>query len=230
MHEDTNLEILLHQENLEQRRHWKVLSFALMFVVAVLMALVCYLAVKVSEKREVVRYVEFSTKGNFGFKVLTNSNINITQKKLLIEQQLQQYIIKRVSNVASKKHSSDDLDANDIKLVNALSSKEVYFQYESELMRIYNESDFVSRKIHILSFNELEDRRYRFDFNTIDTLPDGTKSATMRWVVHVRYDLIDPNDIKTNDHKELNPLGIKITSYRGDLDTQQKLNIEDVTK
>lgn len=232
---EASVEILLHQENLEQRRHWKVLSFAMIFVVLVETGLLCYMSVKIAEKKEVVRYVEFSTKGNFGFKVLPDSNMNVPQKKLLIEQQLQQYVSNRVANVVSKKYGENEIDSSKFKFVVALSAKEVVKQYENEMMKIYENADFSKRDIHILSFSEIEDRKYRFDFKTIDTVEDKkskapAKKIEQRWVVHVKYDLIDPNDSKLVENKEANPLGIKVTYYRGDLDSQQKINIADATK
>lgn len=232
---EESVEILLHQENLEQRRHWKVLSFAMIFVVLVETGLLCYMSVKIAQKKEVVRYVEFSMKGNFGFKILPDSNINVSQKKLLIEQQLQQYVTNRVSNVVSKKYGESEIDSGKLKFVIALSTKEVAQQYENEIMKIYENTDFARRDIHILSFSEIDERKYRFDFKTIDTVEDKKSKAPankveQRWVVYVKYDLIDPNDLKLNESKEANPLGIKITYYRGDLDSQQKINIDDATK
>ena len=226
--EEQHLDIptLLHKEGLEQRAKWQAIACVLMFVVVILTILVGFMSIKVAEKREVVRYVEFSTKGNFGFKVLPDSSINISQKKLLIEQQLQQYVTNRVSNVATRKNDEVEIDSNKFNFVAALSSKAVAEQVQTEMMKIYENAEFITRDIFILSFSEIEDRKYRFDFKTIDTFKDE-KVVEQRWVVHVKYDLVDPNDIKANEHKELNPLGVKVTYYRGDLDRQQKINITD---
>jgi len=223
-HLDTST--LFHKESLEQRARWQVLACVLMFVVVIETILVGFMSIKVAEKREVVRYVEFSTKGNFGFKVLPESNINISQKKLLIEQQLQQYVTNRVSNVATRKNDETEIDSNKFNFVAALSSKAVAEQVQTEMMKIYENAEFITRDIFILSYSEIEDRKYRFDFKTIDTFKDE-QVVEQRWVVHVKYDLVDPNDIKANEHKELNPLGVKVTYYRGDIDRQQKINITD---
>jgi type IV secretory pathway component VirB8 len=215
---------LLHKENLEQRQKWQVFSFAMIAVIVIETMLICFLSVKLADKKEVIRYVEFSKKGDFGFKVLPESNLDLSQQKLLIAQQLQQYVVDRVSNVVSKKSGSAEIEAPKIQFVFALSSREVHSQYQSELMRIYNEADFIKREIQILSSSEIEDRKYRFDFKTIDILPND-KINEQRWVVYLKYDLLDPNELKVNEHKEINPLGIKITYYRGDVDRKQKVDV-----
>jgi len=217
--------LLLHKENLEQRQKWQIISLILVIVVALETILITYLSVKISTKKETVRYVEFSERGDFGFKVLPESNIDLSQKKLLIEQQLQQYVMNRVSNVASKKLNNNEIDNSKVKFVNALSSRDVSNQYSTELFRIYNESAFTKRDVHMFSFSEVENRKYRFDFKTIDTYPSGEKEE-QRWVVYLKYQIVDSNDLKINQHKEINPLGIKITYYRGDIDQQQKIDIE----
>lgn len=223
----TDTTLLLHQENLQQRRIWQDMSFFLAMIIIIETVTIGYLSARLATKREVVRYVEFSEKGNFGFKVLPASNINLAQRKLLIEQQLKQYVVNRVSNVASKKLENNEIDSSKVKYVDAFNSRETATQYTDELMRIYNEAEFDKRDIHILSYSEVEDRKYRFDFETIDTYPTG-ETDVKRWVVYIKYDLLDPNDLNINKHKELNPLGVKITYYRGDVDQQQKMNIENV--
>lgn len=224
-----DIPLLLHKENLEQRHKWQVFSYALLSVVVIETILISFLSIKLSEKKEIVRYVEFSERGNFGFKVLPSSDIDLNQRKLLIEQQLQQYVSDRVSNVVSKKYGEVEVDAPKVKFVSAFSSREVNNQYQSEILKIYNEADFVKRDIQILSSSETEDRKYRFDFKTIDTLPND-KINEQRWVVYLKYDILDPNELKVNEHKELNPLGIKITYYRGDIDRRQKVNINNIAK
>jgi type IV secretory pathway component VirB8 len=222
-------EILLHQQMLEQRHKWQFLSFILMFIVVVQTVLIGFLTVKVANKKESVRYVEFSERGDFGFKVVQDSNIDLSQKKLLIEQQLEQYVVDRVTNVVAKKSGTTEIDSPKVQFVSAFSSKDVHKQYEGELLRIYNEATFTKRDINILSFSEIEERKYRFDFETIDSLPNN-KIIKKRWVVHLKYDLLDPNELKINEHKEINPLGVKITYYRGDVDRKQKVNVHQATR
>lgn len=217
---------ILHKDNLEQRQRWMLISFGLILVVTLETMMICYLSTQVAAKKEVVRYVEFSERGDFGFKILPESNMNLSQKKLLIEQQLQQYVVDRVSNVASKKSGLTEVEAPKVKFVSALSSREVVTQYSTEMMRLYNEGDFTKRDIQILSFSEIENRKYRFDFKTIDTTTDG-RPVEQRWVVYLKYQLLDPNDLKISEHKEINPLGIKITYYRGDVDRQHKVDIKE---
>ena len=217
---------ILHKDNLEQRQRWMLISFGLILVVTLETMVICYLSTQVATKKEVIRYVEFSERGDFGFKVLPESNMSLSQKKLLIEQQLQQYVIDRVSNVASKKSGLTEVVAPKVNFVSALSSREVVNQYSAEVMKIYNESDFTKRDIQILSFSEIENRKYRFDFNTIDITTEG-KPVEQRWVVYLKYQLLDPNELKINEHKEINPLGIKITYYRGDVDRQHKIDIKE---
>jgi len=221
--------VILHGEILKQIRSWKSIAFILIGILSLETILLFFLGVKLSEKREVVRYVEFSTKGDFGFKVLPESNLNLSERKLLIEQQLKNYVSYRVANVTAKKYDQNGengIDSNQVKFVIALNSKDVNAQYQSEMMRIYNEGDFISRNIHIFSYSEIEDRKYRFDFETIDKLENGQEIRN-RWVVYIKYELIDPNDQKLNEHKELNPLGVKVIFYRGDIDTQQNMRVED---
>lgn len=218
---------ILHKENLEQRQKWMLFCFGLILVVTVETILIGYLAIKASENKEVVKYVEFSERGDFGFKVLTDSNMDLSQRKLLIEQQLQKYVTDRVTNVISKKAGLNDVDAQKVKFISALSSREVANQYSAEVMKIYNEADFARRDVEILSFSEVEQRKYRFDFNTIDTAKDG-KETKQRWVVYIKYDLLNPNELKLSSHKEINPLGVKITFYRGDADRQNSINIKQV--
>jgi type IV secretory pathway component VirB8 len=220
---DTTL--LLHQENLLQRRAWKFFSIFLVIIIIAQVAVISFLSKLVSEKREVVKYVEFSDRGDFAFRVLPEGGIDISQRKLLIEQQLQQYVINRISNVASKKQGNREIDSNKIKFVAALSSKQVSEQYEAEVFRIYNEADFIRREVSILSNSELEDRKYRYDFITTDILENG-ETLEQRWVVYIRYDLVDPNTLTVKEHKAINPLGVKITYYRGDIDTKSKINIQ----
>jgi type IV secretory pathway component VirB8 len=216
--------LLYHKQALEQRQKWQFFSFLLIFVIVLETILVGFLSVKVANKKEEVRYVEFSERGDFGFKVLPESNINLSQKKLLIEQQLEQYVVNRVTNVVSQKSGSTEIDAPKVKFVSAFSSRDVRRQYEGEMMRIFKEATFLKRDIEIMSFSEIEPRKYRFDFETIDTLANN-KINKKRWVVHMKYDLLDPNEIKVNEHKELNPLGVKITYYRGDVDRKQKVDV-----
>lgn len=221
-----DIPIILHRDSLEQRQKWMLFCFGLILVVTLETIVICILSVQVASKKEVVRYVEFSERGDFGFKILPESNMNLSQKKLLIEQQLQQYVIDRVTNVASKKAGITEIDSPKVKFVAALSSREISNQYSSEMLRLFNEADFVKRDIQILSFSEVENRRYRFDFKTIDSLSNGGVEE-QRWVVYLKYDLLDPNDLRINEHKEANPLGIKITYYRGDVDRQHKINIKE---
>ena len=97
-------------------------------------------------------------------------------------------------------------------------------------MRIYNDGVFYKREIHILSSSHDpdEDRKYRFDFKTIDTLKDGERDE-QRWVVYLKYEILNVNDLKYNEHKKANPLGIKITYYRGDLDKRRTVNIKEAS-
>ncbi len=229
MEENFDSAIILHHEVLKQLSSWKRVSFILIAILSLETLLLFFMGVKLSEKREVVRYVEFSTKGDFGFKVLPEANINISERKLLIEQQLKQYVSYRVTNVATKKfdqNGENGISAEQVKFIISHNSKLLNTQYQSEVMRIYNEGDFISRNIHILSFSEIEDRKYRFDFETIDAL-ENEQEIRRRWVVYIKYELLDSNEQKLNEHKELNPLGIKIIYYRGDIDQQQNMRVED---
>lgn len=222
-----NMALMVHRDNLEQRHKWQLFCFGLVLIVTIETIAISYLSIQVAAKKEVVRYVEFSERGDFGFRILPESNMDLSQKKLLIEQQLQQYVINRVTNVVSKKSGNTDVEAPKVKFITALSSRGVVNQYSTELMRIFNESDFNKRDIQILSFSEIETRKYRFDFNTIDATDDG-KTHEQRWVVYLKYELLDPNELKISQHKEINPLGIKITYYRGDVDRQHKADIKEV--
>ena len=222
-----DITLLLHKENLEQRQKWQLISFVMISVILIETLFLCFLSHKVAQKKEVVRYVEFSEKGDFGFKILPSLDINLSQRKLLIEQQLQQYVLNRVANVATKESGESEVDNNNIKFVFAFSSKKISEQYESELLKIYNEAKFIKRDVQILSFSEIEERKYRFDFKTIDVLADGRRNEK-RWVVYLRYDLVDPNSFKIEAHKEINPLGVKITYYRGDIDRKQKIEVQNV--
>lgn len=229
MEEHFDSAVILHHEILKQIRGWKRISFILVFILSLETTLVFFFGVKLSEKREVVKYVEFSTKGDFGFRVLPEASINVSERKLMIEQQLKQYVTYRTVNVATKRYDQNGengISTEQVKFVIAHNSKDVNLQYQSEIMRIYNEGDFISRDIHILSFSEIEDRKYRFDFETIDHL-ENEKELRRRWVVYMKYDLMDANEQNLNEHKEINPLGIKITYYRGDIDQKQNMRVED---
>lgn len=224
---DTNISTYIHQENLKNSRFWKEFAGWLLALMIVLVGLVCFLCSELSKKRETVRYVEFSERGSFGFRVLPDSNLNFQQRKLLIEQQLKQYVINRVSNTASRKLNLGELDGQKVKYVDSFNSRNVADEFKSEMMRIYEQSEFSRRDVYILSYSETEDRKYRFDFETVDTYPSGEPQRN-RWVVYLKYDIVNPNEITIGAHKEINPLGVKITYYRGDIDQQQKLNIENV--
>lgn len=215
---------LLHAEVLEQVHKMRRYIFLLLIIVAALSISNIYLATK---KNETIRYVEFSTKGNFGFKVLPDSSLNVSQRKLLIEQQLENYVVSRVTNVTTKVNGNSNvsLDAGKIKFISSLSSRAVTAQYQDEIMRIYNESEFLRRDIEILSSSEIQDRQYRFDFKTIDTYQEG-KTDQKRWVVYINYDLLNPNNLPEGQTREQNPLGIRITYYRGDLDKSNKTDLE----
>lgn len=220
--------LLLHQEILRQLKKWQSIAFFLTFGLLASGILNFFLGVKIANKKPEIRYVEFSERGDFGFKVLPDSNIDLSQRKLLIEQQIEQYVVNRVTNVVTKKSGSTEVDAPKITFVSAFSSAAVHKQYEGEVMRIYNEATFLKRDVNILSFSEIEDRKYRFDFETIDTLPNN-KINKQRWVVHLKYELLNPNEMKVNEHKEINPLGVKITYYRGDIDRRQKISVARAT-
>jgi hypothetical protein len=217
----------LHQENLLQRKKWQNICVILLLLILVQSVAIIILSVEAAKNKEVIKYVEFSTKGDFGFTVLSDAKVDLSQRKLLIEQQLQNYVINRVSNIATKKTNNRELDHEKVKFVLAYSNIEVSKQYSNELLKIYNDSEFKNRDVQILSYSEIEDRKYRFDFKTIDTYEDS-RIEENRWVVYVKYDLIDPNQIKLAEYKEINPLGVKITYYRGDIDRKQKIEINNV--
>jgi len=184
------------------------------------------MAVNLANKREEIKYVEFSTKNEFGFKVIPDSDITISQKKLIVEQQLYNYVVNRVTNLGGRKYNQGEIDGRAIRYVNALSSKKIARQFKTEFTRIYEEAEFLKRGIKIFSYSQIADKKYRFDFKTLDSYEDGNVFEN-RWVVYLKYKLIPPSDILNSQYRALNPLGIQIDYYRGDIDDITK-GVDDV--
>ncbi len=217
--------LIFHQENLIQSKKWR--NIALLLLVTLILSIFANvnLSLKLSNQEPIVKVAVISKKGDFSVRVL-EEDIPLSTKQMLIESALRQYIVDRTTNVASKKLDDNEIDSRKVQMVNAFSSKKVIDQYTNEMMKIYNESEFQQREIDILSFDKLEERKYAFNYETNDIYPSG-EEVKHRWTVYIKYDLMDPNEFEVNDHKILNPLGIKITYYSPKYDRKSKSHIKE---
>ena len=214
--------ILLHKKILLQAKIWKLLFVFSIFVIFVQSVTVLYITKKVNEKKvPPTRYIEFSKIDNLGFKVIPANDITIEQKKAIAEQQLFKYVQNRIAKGEGIKYQGfDEVDSYKIKFISALSSRKVYGQFIKEFERLHKEAEFKERKIKILSFSEIDEQKYRFDFETYDSYRDSP-DVINRWVVYIRYEFVSLDKL-TDSEQKLNPLGIKIVFYSGNTDNRKK--------
>ena len=206
----------IHQDNLIQRKRWQVISLVLGLIT--ILCLIAIIILALPKKMPPPRYIHFSTEENFKFKVLESDDITADQKELIIVNQLKEYIKSRVENLGGQKYNKNEFDLVKFNYIKAFSNAEVFDQYFRELKRIHENAEFYKRDVKILSAIKQEENKYLFNFNILDYYEDESQPVVNRFAVYLKFTYQDVNSLESK-LKKLNPLGIKITWYRGDRET-----------
>ena len=208
--------MLSHQETVLQNKRLKIylfISSITLFVAVISLVALAFMS------REKVRYVEFSTNNDFKFKVLESTEINKSQKDLIIRNQLKQYLQSRIQMFGGAKYNGNNIDNQKVNYVKAFSSPKVFDEYGSEFKRLHKEATFFQRNINVISAVKQKGNKYLFNFQTIDSYEFQDKPNIKRFSVYIEYQFMDPNKLPPAS-KKLNPLGIQIIWYRGDQETK----------
>lgn len=168
--------------------------------------------------KEIVRFVEFSKRGDFGVKVLESSEITDSAKELIIITQLKEYITKRHEKLGGRKYNKGEFDLVKYNYVKAFSSAEVFSEYDAEFKRIHEEAQFYERDVNIISAVKQEEDKYLFNFDVVSYYEDQEEPTVNRFNVYIKFNFVNINKIVPSLRKD-NPLGIQIVWYRGDRET-----------
>ncbi|MDD2840010.1 MAG: VirB8/TrbF family protein [Rickettsiales bacterium] len=201
-----------YEETLLQNRRLRILLLNLSITLIIALLTIFFVILK---DKEVVRFVEFSQKGDFGVKVLESSEITESAKELIVVSQLKEYIKNRHEKLGGRKYNKGEFDLVKYNYVKALSSREVFSEYDAEFKRIHEEAQFYERDVYIISAVKEEKNKYLFTFDVVSYYEDQEEPVVNRFNVYVKFDYVNLNKISPS-LRNMNPLGIQILWYRGD--------------
>lgn len=204
-----------YEETLLQNRRLRILLLNLSIAMIIALIIIFFMILK---DKEIVRFVEFSTKGDFGVKVLESSEVTESAKELIVVSQLKEYIKNRHEKLGGKKYNKGEFDLLKYNYVKAFSSKEVFSEYDAEFKRIHEEAQFYERDVYIVSAVKQEENKYLLNFDVVSYYEDQEEPVVNRFSVYIKFDFVDLNKISPS-LRNVNPLGMQIVWYRGDRET-----------
>lgn len=204
-----------YEETLLQNRRLRILLLNLSIAVIITLIIIFFMILR---NKEIVRFVEFSKRGDFGVKVLESSEITESAKELIVITQLKEYITKRHEKLGGRKYNKGEFDLVKYNYVKAFSSAEVFSEYDAEFKRIHEEAQFYERDVNIISAVKQEEDKYLFNFDVVSYYEDQEEPTVNRFNVYIKFNFVNINKIVPSLRKD-NPLGIQIVWYRGDRET-----------
>jgi hypothetical protein len=198
-----------------ENRRWRLIAIISLTITTIAIITILTLIIKLSNK-QTIKYVEFSSSQNFGFKVLESSQITKTQKEIISLNQLKQYIKARTEIILKENEDGNiEIDQGKINLVKAFSNTTIFQEYINELTRIQNEANFTTRKVKIINAIKQEEGKYFFTIKLIDHYKYKQEPQITKFSLYIKFKFVSTNLIQSTALKH-NPLGLQIHWYASD--------------